>query len=294
MTDGDIREPTDELTKRTYWDVVHEAEGRGRIVADQRSPWRRVKDATKRRLGSQRMASIGNYDDFLLWEAILPKYLGGRAGQALVEIGSAPGDFLVRVSRRFGVEPHGVEYSPVGAELNRAAFVEAGLDPSRVIEEDFFAPGLRERYAGAFDVAISRGFIEHFANPTDAIRRHLDLLRVGGLLIISIPNLRGANFLLSWLFDRKVLAMHNLAIMTRERFAQLFASEPVEPLWCAYYGTFNFQLVNARPDAPLRPILVGAWRCQPVLNTIFHTVMGRRPLESGWSSPNLIFVGVKR
>ena len=51
-----------------------------------------------------------------------------------------------------------------------------------------------------FDVVMSRGFIEHFDEPSSVVDRHLDLLKPGGLLVVSIPNLRGVNGLLTRFF----------------------------------------------------------------------------------------------
>ncbi len=78
------------------------------------------------------------YSDYLLWDVIFPRYLPRREGLKVVEIGSAPGDTLVRLKETFSFIPYGVEYSPQGAELNRKTFREHNIDASNVIEADFF------------------------------------------------------------------------------------------------------------------------------------------------------------
>jgi SAM-dependent methyltransferase len=136
----------------------------------------------------------------------------------------------------------------------------------------------------------SRGFIEHFADPSDAIARHFNLLKPGGLLIVSIPNLRGLNHICSWLFDRDVLAIHNLSIMNRRRFEALFAAKALERLHCGYFGTFNVRLFNAKGRFGRLLMRVSSpW--QAPLNLAFRTLFGARSLETPWSSPNLIYVG---
>jgi SAM-dependent methyltransferase len=293
---------SDKLTQPGYWDAVHQAEGeewkRSRpgaaplpIAPAASSGW---KARLKRALGPRRLAALRDYDQYLLWDVILPQYLSGRAGARAVEIGSAPGDFLVRLQQRFGVVPFGIEYSPVGVELNRRVFAESGIDPGNVIAADFFAPELHERYRESFDVVLSRGFIEHFSELTDVIDKHLNLLRPGGLLLVSIPNLRGFNYLLSWLFHREVLAMHNLAIMTKPSFRSLFPISSTQPLLCDYYGTFSFNLYNARPGSLMQLPLALCMKCQPILNALFRTLLRGRGAETPWFSPSLIFVGVKR
>lgn len=285
------------LTERNYWDTVY----RGSEGHPEAAPFdldtsigRRLKTRIKRILGPAFIDALRNYDDYLLWEVILPRFLQKRPGQSAVEIGSAPGDFLVELHRRFGLVPYGIEYSPVGADLNRRSFGSAGLDPKRVIEADVLAPATHAQYREFFDVVLSRGFIEHFADPTDVIARHLDLLKPGGLLIVGIPNLRGLNLLLSSIFDRQVVAIHNLDIMTRGRFAALFPDDFITPLFCDYYGTFNFRLINTRPTSSLRPVLAICHKIQPLLNLIFRGLFGRRGAESRWFSSNLLFIGIKR
>ncbi|HKT31128.1 MAG TPA: class I SAM-dependent methyltransferase [Gammaproteobacteria bacterium] len=289
--------PAKQLTERTYWDTVHRGAGSHpkAVAADLNIPISgRLKSGLKRILGPRFMEAIGNYDDYLLWNVILPQFLQNRAGQSVVEIGSAPGDFLVALHRHFGLVPYGIEYSPAGADLNRRAFATSGLDPGHVIEADFLAPETHTRYRESFDIVLSRGFIEHFTDPTDVVAKHLSLLKPGGLLIVGIPNLRGLNYLLSWIFDRHVVAMHNLSIMTRNHFAALFPDVCVTPFFCNYYGTFNFRLINARSTSPLRFLLALCWKVQPALNMIFHGLFGRRGAETHWFSSNLLFVGIKR
>lgn len=281
------------LAQREHWDAVHEHESLDRTRARGDSAWRRSKRALKRLLGSRLVAAISNYDDYLLWETILPQVLAGRRGQRAVEVGSAPGEFLVKLRDRFGLDVYGIEYSAVGAELNRAAFRTAGIPSQNVIAGDFFAIARERRYRGFFDVVISRGFIEHFTDPSEAIDRHLDVLSDDGILIVSVPNLRGLNFLGSWVLDRKVVGMHNLSIMARDSFEGLFVDRPLDVKLCRYYGTFNLCVFNTRSDSPLRPLLRASQRLQPALNVAFRTMSGYRSFEHKWSSPNLIFIGRK-
>lgn len=302
MLRGGAVASTEGLTERGYWDAVHGAEDK---------EWRRshptrresatppraigaLKSRLKALLGARLVAAFRDYDDYLLWDVVLPEYLGGFAGAKAVEVGSAPGDFLVGLQRRFGLVPYGVEYSPVGVQLNRQVFASNGIDPAHVIHADFLAPELHERYREAFDVVLSRGFIEHFTDARGVIAKHLSLLREGGLLLVTIPNIRGANYLLSWLFHREVLAMHNLEIMARDNFAALFPPETVRPLLCRYYGTFNFHLQNARADSFMRLPLALCAKLQLPLNVLFRLMLKSQGAESPWFSPSLVFVGIKR
>jgi SAM-dependent methyltransferase len=286
------------LTDRTHWDGVHTAEEHQWTSSTvRRSESDRpvgLKAGLKRTLGPKFIASMSSYDDYVLWETVLPRYFEGRSNSKVVEIGSAPGDFLTRLKERFGMIPYGVEYSSSGAELNRRIFAAHGVDPANVIEADFFEMCTQERYRNAFDIVVSRGFIEHFRNVEDVVRSHLNLLRPGGLLLVAIPNLRGMNLALCSLFCPELIAIHNLEIMTPEKLAALFPEDLVQRLSCRYHGTFNFTLCYSRPDSPLRVLYAAGAKIQAMLNIIFRLLFNRRGVESAWFSPAIIFFGIKR
>jgi hypothetical protein len=79
----------------------------------------------------------------------------------------------------------------------------------KCIESDFFLFESTKNY----DIVFSLGFIEHFEDTKDIIKRHIKLLSDNGNLLIILPNLRGLNGFIQWLFDRKNLRIHNLESM---------------------------------------------------------------------------------
>lgn len=90
---------------------------------------------------------------------------------------------------------------------------ENNLPPNciKLIEADFLSP--LEELQQQFDVVISIGFIEHFLDTKDIIFRHANLLTENGKLIIILPNFRGLNGFIQYIFDKKNLDIHNLACM---------------------------------------------------------------------------------
>lgn len=281
------------LSDKSHWHTVHTAE-EGQWTASVLPRSGRLKSRLKRIVGPKVIASMQPYDDHVLWTAVLPKYFAQRRGSRVVEIGSAPGEFLVRLKERFGVVPFGVEYSASGAELNRRMFADHGIDTANVIEADFFEMCRDERYWNAFDVVVSRGFIEHFREPEGVVRDHLRLLKPGGVFFLEVPNLRGFNFALCWIFCRELIAIHNLDIMTSRRLAAVVPAELVETVSCGYHGTFNFSLCSTRPDSPLRFLYAAGMKLQALLNIAFRCFFGHRGADSAWFSPAILFVGIKR
>jgi 2-polyprenyl-3-methyl-5-hydroxy-6-metoxy-1,4-benzoquinol methylase len=237
---------------------------------------------------------FGGYADYLLWGNIYPKYLGNQKGAKVVEIGSAPGNELVRLHKVFGLNPYGIEYSESGVELNRNVFIRNGLEPGNVIQADFLAGEIDKRFEGYFDVVISNGFIEHFDNPQEVVGKHINMLKEGGLLIISIPNLRGFNYAMQYFFQYSVLEIHNISIMDKGEFAKLFDDERLSPQYCGHYGTLNLNLFEAKRRTAGWFVLMLCKVMQIPLNVLFRVLLGKRGAESKTFSPYLIFIGVRK
>jgi hypothetical protein len=140
---------------------------------------------------------------------------------------------------------------------------------------------------------LSVGFIEHFSDVEAVVAKHLDVLSPGGRLVITIPNLRGVNYFLSWVFQKDVIPLHNISIMRRQAFCALFDGLGVTPMMCGYYGTFNMGLFNTAPRSWKRHLLRACGDAQRVLNALFRMLLGDRGAECAHLSPYLIFVGVK-
>ena len=274
------------LSDKEYWDSVHTGrKGAGAPVFVR---------AAKKIFGPSASEKMRSYEDHLLWNVIYPAFLPSGEGIRAIEIGSAPGRHLVRMHGELGCEVWGLEYSPEGATANRELFARSGIDPGHVIETDLFDDGLGGRFDDRFDIVLSRGFIEHFSDPGKAIERHLQLLRPGGTLVVSIPNMRGANYLQALLFNRRLIPLHNREIMRMKSFKSLFDPGRLEAVFCGYYGTAKADLFIHRRG----PLTRLAWRAadaaQAGLNLFFRLVLRDRGFETSAFSPNLLFIGRKK
>jgi SAM-dependent methyltransferase len=258
-----------DLSGRAYWDSVHSGKDR---------------PANRRKI---------SWEDRLLFGRIYPAHLPTGAGRA-VEIGSAPGRHLVTLHELFGYEVWGIEYSGEGAEANRRRFGAAGIDPGNVIEADVFGDEIAREYTGFFDIVISRGFIEHFDDPQRAVERHMLLLRPGGTLVVSIPNMRGANYLQAALFNRPLIPIHNREIMRMESFRALFDRQDLETAFCGRYGTFKTDLFIHRRGPFTAVVQRAAYLLQALLDRVFPLFLRGSTLETPLFSPNLLFIGRKK
>ena len=131
-------------------------------------------------------------------------------GMRVLEIGFAPGKHLAYVAKVLGARVTGIDYSQTGVavacDLFKALAIEGDLRC-----EDVFASTVAPR---TFDLVYSVGVIEHFADPSDLVRRHVELLRPGGSALILIPNYRDVYGRVQGALDPANLLIHNLDIMT--------------------------------------------------------------------------------
>jgi 2-polyprenyl-3-methyl-5-hydroxy-6-metoxy-1,4-benzoquinol methylase len=145
------------------------------------------------------------------------KLLRGRVrpGERFLEIGCAPGKLLSWVAAELKAEVSGLDYSERGLATARRLFTALQL-AADLRCEDLRRASYPPR---SFDWVVSYGVIEHFDDPRDVVRAHIDLLREGGTAVMTVPNYRGIYGTLQRYFDPDNLLDHNLKIMSCEALA---------------------------------------------------------------------------
>jgi SAM-dependent methyltransferase len=236
-----------------------------------------------------------NYDEYVIWNQHFEAWMPRGEGRKVLEIGSAPGYYLVQLHQRFGLDPWGIEYSEPGVAMNRAYFRANGLDPDHIVQGDFFDDEWLSRNAGQYDVVVSRGFIEHFVDVETVVSRHVHLLKPGGRLFLTVPNFRGIYG--HWLrrFNRVVYEKHNVEIMDLAVFERLFARPDLQTCYCGYYGTFHLGRFKAGDAHPvLQRLTAQRNRMQFLFNAAFRLMFGLRDPNHPWWSPFLLYIGEAR
>ncbi len=111
---------------------------------------------------------------------------GTLHGLRTIELGAGRGDFSALMAGE-GAAPTLIDYSEPGLDQARTRFDRLGLT-ANFVRSDMFDLG--NDLVGKFDVAMSLGVVEHFrgTDRTRAIRTHLNVLRPGGVCLISVPN----------------------------------------------------------------------------------------------------------
>lgn len=234
-----------------------------------------------------------DYSDYFMWEVLFKKILPVNSSFKAIEIGCAPGKYILKLNSMFGYMPHGVDYSEQGCEITRNNFVKAGFNPDSVVKADFFDQGFLDANSDIYDVVYSRGFIEHFDNPKQVIDNHFRLLKKGGYLIILIPNLRGLNYYLLNFFNIDSLLTHNLSVMDKSNFCESFKIPGLEKKFCNYIGFFSFGLLNTNRKWKYyiyRFLLL----VQRPFDFLFRVLLGEKTLRFRYTSPYLLYIGQKR
>lgn len=110
----------------------------------------------------------------------LQKAVAGSSGKRVLDIGCGQGVCLEMMRDR-GFEAYGVE---LGEESARLACEERGLN---VVAGDLLALQAANE---SFDVVLMSHLIEHVDDPIGILDRVRDLLKPGGLVLLSLPNYR--------------------------------------------------------------------------------------------------------
>jgi len=164
-------------------------------------------------------------------KTIYDKYIHNLKGDSFIEIGGFPGInaayFYKKICKDVTLLDFYVDKAIVG-KFEQINSIPTGS--IKCIESDFFL------FEGArtYDIVFSMGFIEHFENTKDVIDRHIRLLSDTGRLLIILPNLRGLNGCVQWLFDRKNLYSHNLESMKIDNLKTILKLSGL-PIWKVEY-----------------------------------------------------------
>jgi 2-polyprenyl-3-methyl-5-hydroxy-6-metoxy-1,4-benzoquinol methylase len=227
-----------------------------------------------------------SYSTSCFW-ATVACYMPRQSGLKALEIGCAPGTIPLEFARRFACVPYGVDFSEPGIDRTKENFRARGHDPANALRADIFDAEFQDLVAGKFDVVVSSGFIEHFTDQAAVIQAHLNPLRIGGLLIVKIPNYRGLNYWMGMPTVRHLYPIHNFKIMNLKIFREGFSLPALRTLACGYEGGFDSSLF----DTGLQTLLLRAYRIMQVgLDGAFRLIA---PPETRWTSPYLLFVGRK-
>ncbi len=184
-----------------------------------------------------------------------------------LEIGGFPGQIsaYLRMKKNFDVSIVDFHIEPGLVQRTESVFA---LEPGSIKthKADFFAHEIDETY----DLVHSHGFIEHFDETRDVLARHLALVREGGYLLVTLPNLR--NSLYGWMvkrYDYPLFKTHKLEAMDPEFLAQCCRDLGVREVKIRFIGAPDFWLPDNKVPALHRP---GLRLLKAILGSVFGGV----------------------
>jgi len=211
-------------------------------------------------------------------DRLLVRHLPRGAGLRFLEVGCAPGRWLLYFSERFGYTALGCDTSRTGLRLTRKNLELCGGRPGAVFESSTESIAFA---AESLDVVASFGLIEHFGDPWKAIGEQVRLVKPGGYLVLSMPNYGGLNGLLYRLFDPAVLGWHNRETMTRGFLEEVGRRWSLETLVAAPIGGWTPADYSFRRPRGLAPALGLVRR---LLARVRQPLVGLDHLNSAWFS----------
>jgi SAM-dependent methyltransferase len=173
------------------------------------------------------------HESSVLFKDLFDRFLP-RGGDC-IEIGCYPGSYLIYLGKQFDYTVHGIDAAPQVAALP-ALFAAEKVRAGELIQDDFFSfqPGRK------YDVVASFGFVEHFYDLEQVLRKHAELVAPGGTLVVSCPNFRRLQWLLHRVLDRANLERHVLASMDLRRWREILSRAGLDFVWDGYYQTMDF------------------------------------------------------
>ena len=106
---------------------------------------------------------------------------------------------------------------------------------------DFYKFNNKQQY----DIVCSFGFVEHFKNLDETIKKHVNITKQDGLLIIEVPNLKSPlYYLLYKIFEPSTLKNHEISTMDIEKISKSITRSGCVVKNSEYIGYFYFRFVT--------------------------------------------------
>ncbi|PRM96154.1 class I SAM-dependent methyltransferase [Aliarcobacter cryaerophilus] len=186
-------------------------------------------------------------NDRVIAETIINNVPKAKEGQTALEVGCAPGKWMILLNEKLNYNINGFEYVDVAAEKTRQNFLMCNIPENRfkVVTADF----LTQIPSPIYDVVTSFGFIEHFENYDEIFQKHIEYTKKNGYIVIGFPNFRGLNYYIQLFIDKvtgsKIIENHNIDMMDKSLMEEMIENSNQELVYIDYIGGFEAGLFNS-------------------------------------------------
>ena len=215
---------------------------------------------------------------------IMALLIAGKQVKTAIELGGFPGYYAAYLKKYQQLDTTLLDYFVHEDIINRL-LEKNGLKPGdvHIIEADLFKYQTPQLY----DMVMSFGLIEHFSDTKDMISRHLDFLKPGGVLFITLPNFKGVNGWVQRKFDRANYDKHFIESMDLAQLKSYCRELGLSEIEAYYHGKFSVWLENrAEQGVIVRSLVKAIWFAGKIFTKII-------PVETKVFSPYIVLKAIK-
>jgi len=174
---------------------------------------------------------VSKSDPVCIW---IQKFITRVNKGECIEIGCYPGRYLALFGE-YGYTLSGIDFTEKLSSVPNWLQGQ-GYQTGKFWQEDF----LKFTIPNTFDLVTSFGFIEHFTQWQEVLRKHLPLVKEGGVLIIETPNLRGIiPRILHTIFNPKTFKKHVISAMNTQKWEEILKANGFTIHYSGYFGGFH-------------------------------------------------------
>jgi len=215
---------------------------------------------------------------------ILGKLIDEKNIKSAIELGGFPGYYSVYLKKYKQLDTTLFDYY-IHPGLIKQLLEKNGLKEGdiNIIESDLFNYQPEKLY----DMVLSFGLIEHFSDTSAIIKTHLQFLKPGGVLFITLPNFTGVNGWVQRNFDKENYDKHYIDCMNPALLAEVAKQLGLKQVESYYHGRFTVWLENKSEQSSIAKAVVKAiW----VAGKVFTKIV---PVESKTLSPYIVLKAIK-
>ena len=195
------------------------------------------------------------YED-RVWRGVYDQtFRDAPAHARCLEVGCGNSQHLVAIAG-YGLEVAGIDFTENGCRLAREWLTKAGIE-GEILQRDMFEAN--DDLAGQFDYVVSFGLIEHFDDPSEPLRVMRRLLKPGGHILTTTPNVdpHSLTVRVRRIIGPKILAAHKL--MSLDEVKGFHERSGFQTLTCQLQG-MGLSLACDEPSRSNRVVRFIAYR----------------------------------
>jgi SAM-dependent methyltransferase len=176
----------------------------------------------------------GTFEFFRVFRGHFPAAPGLR----FLEMGCGGSKYLPWFAREMGYAVDGIDYTQAGCEAARRNLAAAKVSGT-IYCEDFL--DLPNRFSSRYDIVMSLGVIEHFADPSEVLRAYTRCLKDEGFMLTFVPNMRGLVGHILKRVDRPLFDTH--CLFDRRQFEEYHRRAGLEIVHATYCEWLDLALL---------------------------------------------------